>query len=65
MFLQRLTIAAIFAIIGTQAEQNWYSLKTTWSTTPFDGFYDQPRTIEEANYAGWVLVSNDCSEGAR
>ena len=65
MFLQRLTIVAIFAIVGSQAEQNWYSLKTTWGETPFNGFYDQPRTIEEANYAGWVLVSNDCSEGAR
>merc|ERR1712088_170755 len=64
MFLQRLTIVAIFAIIGAQAEQNWYSLKTTWGETPFNGFYDQPRTIEEANNAGWVLVSNDCSEGA-
>jgi len=64
MFLQRLTIVAIFAIVGSQAEQNWYSLKTTWGETPFNGFYDQPRTIEEANYAGWVLVSNDCSEGA-
>ena len=65
MFLQRLTIVVIFAIIGTQAEQNWYSLKTTWGATPFDGFYDQPRTVQEAMDAGWVQVSNDCSEGAR
>jgi len=28
------------------------------------GRNDQPRTIDEAEKAGWLVVSNDCSEGA-
>jgi len=64
MFLQKLTVVAAFAIVSIQADQTWYNLKTTWGPTPLNGFYDQPRTVEEANYAGWVQVSNDCAEGA-
>ena len=65
MFTQKLTLVAILAVLGVQADQYWYSLKTTWGATPFQGFYDQPRTLQEALDAGWVQVSNDCSEGAR
>jgi len=64
MFTQKLTIVAILAVLGVQADQYWYSLKTTWGATPFQGFYDQPRTLQEAIDAGWKQVSNDCSEGA-
>merc|ERR1712004_938145 len=64
MFLQKLTVIVVFAIFSAQAEQTWYNLKTTWGPTPLNGFYDQPRTVEEANNAGWVQVSNDCAEGA-
>ena len=65
MFLQKLTVIVAFAIVSAQADQTWYNLKTTWGPTPLNGFYDQPRTVEEANNAGWVQVSNDCTEGAR
>lgn len=50
-------------LIFAQAEQTWYNFKTTWAT--FGGFYDQPRTVSEAEAAGWIQVSNDCSDGAR
>ena len=65
MFLQKLTVIVVFAIVSAQADQTWYNLKTTWGPTPLQGFNDQPRTVEEANNAGWVQVSNDCAEGAR
>merc|ERR1712141_304697 len=64
MFLQKLTVVAAFVIVSAQTEQTWYNLKTTWGPTPLQGFNDQPRTLEEANNAGWLQVSDDCSEGA-
>jgi len=64
MFLQKLTVVAAFVIVSAQAEQTWYNLKTTWGPTPLQGFNDQPRTLAEANNAGWLQVSNDCAEGA-
>ncbi len=57
--------AFVFLAFEAQAEQTWYNFKTTWSTTPFDGFYDQPRTVDEAVQAGWVQVSNNCEDGSR
>ena len=45
------------------SEQNWYNFKTTWGA--FSGFYDKPRTVDDAIAAGWQQVSNDCSEGTR
>ena len=65
MSLQKLTVIVVFTIVSAQADQTWYNLKTTWGPTPLNGFYDQPRTVEEANNAGWVQISNDCTEGAR
>ena len=60
------TVVVFFALgVLVQAEQNWYSFKTTWSVTPFDGFIDQPRTEAEAKAQGWLLVSNDCSPEAK
>ena len=56
--------AFVFLAFEAQAEQTWYNFKTTWSTTPFDGFYDQPRTVDEAVQAGWVQVSNNCEDGS-
>ena len=50
---------------GAQAEQNWYSFQTTWAALPFQGFFNQPRTVNEAIEAGWTQVSNDCSEGTQ
>ena len=64
MFLYKLTFVAIFAIVGTQADQTWYNFKTTFSPL-YGGKNDQPRTIDEAINAGWLVVSDDCSEGAR
>ena len=46
MFLQKLTVVAVFLIVSTQAEQTWYNLKTTWGPTPLQGFNDQPRTVD-------------------
>merc|ERR1711997_1449011 len=64
MLLEKVTFVIALVIASTQAEQTWYNLKTTWGPTPLQGFNDQPRTVEEANNAGWVQVSNDCSEVA-
>merc|ERR1712168_1689750 len=64
MVLKKVTFVIALVIASTQAEQTWYNLKTTWGPTPLQGFNDQPRTVEEANNAGWVQVSNDCAEGA-
>ena len=49
--------------ISINAEQNWYNFKTTWGA--FSGFYDKPRTVDDAVAAGWQLISNNCSEGTR
>ena len=64
MFLLKPTIFAIFAIlVSVQADQSWYSFRTTFSLT---GFPDrQPWLQSEAEDRGWVKVSDDCSEGAR
>ena len=54
------------ATVGVgNADQFFYNFKTTWSAIPFTGFYDQPRTVDDAIYAGWIQVSNDCSEGTK
>ena len=51
----------LIAISATQAEQSWYSFQTTWAALPFQGFFNQPRTLEEAMNAGYTQVSNDCT----
>merc|ERR1712166_344182 len=63
MFLLKPTIFAIFAIlVSVQADQSWYSFRTTFSPT---GFPDrQPWLQSEAEDRGWVKVSDDCSEGS-
>jgi len=63
MFLLKPTIFAIFAIlVSVQADQSWYSFRTTFTPT---GFPDrQPWLQSEAEDRGWVKVSDDCSEGA-
>ena len=60
-----LLLFAVFAASSIEAEQNWYSFQVHWTPLVFDGFVSQPRTAAEAEAAGWQLVSNDCSEGAR
>ena len=42
--------------------QNWYNLKLPFAVNPLVGFYDQPRTIAEADKAGWSKLdeSLDC-----
>ena len=62
MFLLKPTVFAILAIAGTQADQSWYSFRTTFRI-PFAGDY-QPWLQTEAEERGWVKVSDDCSEGA-
>ena len=64
MFLFKFTLVAIVAVVGTQADQTWYNFKTTFSPLK-GGSNDQPRSIDEAINAGWLIVSDDCSEGAR
>ena len=64
MFLFKLTIVAVVAVVSTQADQTWYNFKTTFAPH-LGGKNDQPRTIDEAEKAGWLVVSDDCSEGAR
>ena len=51
--------------VTIQAEQNWYNFKTHWTTFVYDGFWDQPRTVDAAIAAGWEQISSDCSDGAR
>ena len=64
MFLLKPTIFAIFAVlVSVQADQSWYSFRTTFTMT---GFPDrQPWLQSEAEDRGWIKVSDDCSEGAR
>jgi len=63
MFLLKPTIFAIFAVlVSVQADQSWYSFRTTFTMT---GFPDrQPWLQSEAEDRGWIKVSDDCSEGA-
>ena len=62
MFLLKPTVFAILAIASTQADQSWYSFRTTFKL-PIPGDY-QPWMQSEAEERGWVKVSEDCSEGA-
>merc|ERR1739847_242282 len=63
MFLLKPTIFAIFAVlVSVQADQSWYSFRTTFA---LHGFPDrQPWLQSEAEDRGWTKVSDDCSEGA-
>ena len=65
--MSKLTLLFCLLLVacGAQAEQNWYSFQTTWAALPFQGFFNQPRTVDEAIEAGWTQVSNDCSEGTQ
>ena len=62
MFLLKPTVIAILAIASTQADQSWYSFRTTFKL-PLPGDY-QPWLQTEAEERGWVKVSDDCSERA-
>merc|ERR1712130_268347 len=44
--------------------QNWYNFITTFNINPFssEGFYNQPRTVDEAKEAGFTFVVDDCSQ---
>ena len=50
----------ISSFVLINAEQNWSNLKTTWDFIPVDGFKDQPRTVAEAQDAGWISAGNFC-----
>ena len=41
-----------------QSKQNWNNLKTTFNINPFKGFYDQPRTVADAELSGWTKVDD-------
>ena len=58
----RTLLLAIFFISVASGSQNWYYLKLPFSINPLFGFYDQPRTIDEAIEAGWTPVDDtaDC-----
>ena len=58
----RSLLLAIFFISVASGSQNWYYLKLPFSINPLFGFYDQPRTIDEAIEAGWTPVDDtaDC-----
>jgi hypothetical protein len=45
-------------------KQSWNNLKMTFNINPFAGFYDQPRTIGEADKAEWIKVDDsvDCKD---
>ena len=51
-----------FYVCATRKVQNWYNLKLPFAINPLSGFYDQPRTVAEAEHAGWAKVSgsDDC-----
>ena len=60
--MSKLSVLTLFiAISAIQAEQNWYSFQTTWALNPFEGFFNQPRTVSDAQNEGWIQVSNDCT----
>lgn len=61
MLLVTLAIAATPALAIFGGGQNWYNLKTKFAPNPFGAFTDQPRTVDEAEAAGWTLVSDDCT----
>ena len=58
----RTILLAIFFISVASGSQNWYYLKLPFSINPLFGFYDQPRTVEEAIDSGWTPVDDtaDC-----
>ena len=58
----RTLLLAIFFISVASGSQNWYYLKLPFSINPLFGFYDQPRTVDEAIEAGWTPVDDtaDC-----
>ena len=45
-------------------KQNWNNLKLPFHIFPLFGFHDQPRTVPDAEEAGWtkVDVSVDCKQ---
>ena len=53
----RICFLNLVDIFIARGSQNWYNFKL-----PFGGFYDQPRTVVEAEDAGWTKLpgSEDC-----
>jgi len=51
LFYLSLTLVSVCA-------DKWPALKTTFSINPFGGFNSQPRTVSEAEAAGWELISS-------
>ena len=63
--MQKFTLAIFAILIASSidwgsANQHWPNLKTTWNLNPFGGFNDQPRTVAQAEAAGWKLASDSC-----
>ena len=58
----KVLLLATLYVANLRASQNWYYLKLPFSMNPLFGFYDQPRTVEEADNAGWTKVDDsvDC-----
>jgi len=57
------SVPVLLCLAAATADQ-WPALKTTFSINPFSGFYDQPRTADEAVAAGWELLSS-CTDQFR
>ena len=63
LVLKALLLPILCASIA-YGSQNWYYLKLPFSAIPLFGFYDQPRTVNEAIEAGWTKLDNtaDCKD---
>merc|ERR1712142_1094546 len=53
----KLLFCLSLALVCASADK-WPALKTTFSINPFGGFNSQPRTVSEAETAGWELISS-------
>merc|ERR1719229_1298945 len=56
------TLLLMVAAYSAKAE-DWYNFKTHFSINVFTGFFNQPRTTEDATSDGWISMSGDCQTG--
>merc|ERR1719228_2476337 len=65
MYFGNLRVIVILVVVANSAQawsngQSWYNLKTTFNPNPMKGFFDQPRTVDDAEKAGWTRLTNSC-----